>query len=237
MSQNKHEGTFENVDDLIAFLKEKFGVDNVKVIKDEVLVRATESEAVSTEDALAKMYTSAVYDCRVHDAQNILHAIYRAEAERKSKQESDTALLEKAEAKFYDALATKRANQAKAVGFVAGFTPEKYAQTYKDVVADGQKDTVQPDIKAIRLLEAAAKHMRDRAATYDKPQGEHSMAQTVNAFNAITGKNLTEAEGWLLMLLLKQVRIFTNPAKPHQDSIEDAVAYASLLGDSMLRKE
>lgn len=94
--------------------------------------------------------------------------------------------------------------------------------------------TAAPDINAVQYLEAAAKHMRDRAATYDKPQGEHSMVQTVKAFNAITGRNLTEAEGWEFMLLLKQVRVFTNPAVPHKDSLEDAVAYAALLADCML---
>ena len=89
-------------------------------------------------------------------------------------------------------------------------------------------------MKATDVLEKAAQHMRDRAATYDKPEGERSMAQTVAAFNAITGKSLSVAEGWLLMAVLKQVRVFQNPAKPHQDSLEDGVAYAALLAEEML---
>ena len=79
-------------------------------------------------------------------------------------------------------------------------------------------------MKATDVLEKAAQHMRDRATTYDKPEGERSMAQTVAAFNAITGKFLSVAEGWLFMAVLKQVRVFQNPAKPHQDSLEDGVA-------------
>ena len=89
-------------------------------------------------------------------------------------------------------------------------------------------------MKATDVLEKAAKHMRDRAATYDTPEGERSMAKTVAAFNAITGKSLSVAEGWLFMAVLKQVRVFQNPAKPHQDSLEGGVAYAALLAEEML---
>ena len=60
-------------------------------------------------------------------------------------------------------------------------------------------------MKAPEALEKAAQHMRDRAATYDKLEGERSMAQTVAAFNAITGQDLTTAEGWEFMDVLKQV--------------------------------
>lgn len=46
-----------------------------------------------------------------------------------------------------------------------------------------------PSPDAPSILDAAAKHMRDRAATYDKPEGERSMAATVDAFNIITGRS------------------------------------------------
>ena len=83
------------------------------------------------------------------------------------------------------------------------------------------------------LLDAAAMHMRDRAAMYDKPEGERSMEATVKAFNAITGQSLRESDGWLLMTLLKFVRD-NQRSEPHRDSIEDAVAYAALYGESRL---
>lgn len=83
------------------------------------------------------------------------------------------------------------------------------------------------------LLNQAAKHMADRAATYDKPEGERSMAATVAAFNAQTGRNLTESEGWLLMVNLKIVRDRQRPAA-HRDSVEDLVAYGALYGESRL---
>lgn len=84
------------------------------------------------------------------------------------------------------------------------------------------------------LLTQAAKHMADRAATYDKPEGERSMAATVAAFNAHTGRNLTEAEGWLFMVNLKIVRDNQRP-DAHRDSCEDLVAYGALYGESRLK--
>ena len=89
-------------------------------------------------------------------------------------------------------------------------------------------------VTAASILDAAAGHMRDRAATYDKPEGERSMARAVQAFNAITGHELTTAEGWEFMAVLKQVRVFQNPDKPHRDSLEDLTAYSALLAEEML---
>ncbi|CAG4906327.1 hypothetical protein [Paraburkholderia saeva] len=85
------------------------------------------------------------------------------------------------------------------------------------------------------LLAAAEEHMRDRAAQYDKPEGERSMGTTVIAFNAITGRNLAEAEGWLLLQLLKDVRLFQRPGY-HADSAEDCIAYAALKAEAKGRE-
>ena len=91
---------------------------------------------------------------------------------------------------------------------------------------------------APQLLEAAAGHMRDRAATFDKPEGERSMAATVEAFNIITGRAgdraLTESEGWLLMQTLKDVRDRQNA--PHRDSLEDGISYAALKAEARLKE-
>ncbi len=93
---------------------------------------------------------------------------------------------------------------------------------------------VEPPVSAPDILDAAAGHLRDRAASYDKPEGERSMAQTVAIFNLHHGTEITEAQGWHFMQVLKDVRTFTNPAKPHRDSIEDAVSYAALKGEALL---
>jgi hypothetical protein len=73
--------------------------------------------------------------------------------------------------------------------------------------------------------------MRDRAATYDNPEGERSMGKAVQAFNAITGRDLTEPEGWLLLQVLKDVRLFQRPGY-HADSAEDCIAYAALKAEA-----
>jgi hypothetical protein len=69
--------------------------------------------------------------------------------------------------------------------------------------------------------------MLDRASTYDKPEGERSMAQTVDIFNRFHGTAITEAQGWHFMQVLKDVRLFTRQGY-HADSGEDGIAYAAL---------
>lgn len=84
---------------------------------------------------------------------------------------------------------------------------------------------------APELLQTAASHMQARAATYDTPEGERSMGKAVRAFNAITGHELTESEGWLLLQVLKDVRLFTRETY-HADSAEDCIAYAALKAEA-----
>ena len=84
---------------------------------------------------------------------------------------------------------------------------------------------------AIELLHAAADLMAERGKDYDQPDGERSMARAVAAFNAVTGRDLTETEGWGFMLLLKLVR--QHQAKGwHKDSGRDAIAYAALMAEA-----
>lgn len=85
------------------------------------------------------------------------------------------------------------------------------------------------------VLQAARKHMLDRASTYDKPEGERSMAQTVAIFNLHHGTKLTEAQGWHMQQILKDVRLFTR-AGYHADSAEDCVAYAALKAEAKARE-
>lgn len=87
-------------------------------------------------------------------------------------------------------------------------------------------------MKAPEILDKAAQHMRDRAATYDKPEGERSMGLTVAIFNLYHGTSLTEAQGWHLMQILKDVRLFARPGY-HADSAEDCTAYSALKAEAM----
>lgn len=84
------------------------------------------------------------------------------------------------------------------------------------------------------ILKHAARHMDERARQYDKPEGERSVPAVVDAFNAITGHHLTHAQGWQFLLLLKLVRAQTASGQALADSVEDATAYASLMGEEML---
>lgn len=88
----------------------------------------------------------------------------------------------------------------------------------------------QQGIHAFNFLEASIKEMRDRAAQRDNhSNGERSMAATVKAFNALTGHNLTEENGWEFMILLKLVR--GRQGDFRMDDYTDAAAYSALLGE------
>lgn len=87
-----------------------------------------------------------------------------------------------------------------------------------------------PRINPADVLRAGAQHMEDRAATYDKPAGERSMGATVDAFNAITGNQVTEEQGWMFMALLKMVRSQQGQFK--LDNYEDGAAYFALAAES-----
>lgn len=85
-------------------------------------------------------------------------------------------------------------------------------------------------MKAQDVLKAAGSHLEDRASTYDQPEGERSMASTVEAFEAVTGHSLTVEQGWLFMALLKAVR--SQQGAFRADSYEDGAAYFALAGEA-----
>jgi len=89
-----------------------------------------------------------------------------------------------------------------------------------------------PASKAHAILQAGIDHMKDRAKTYDKPEGERSMEKTIQAFNLITGDGQMSSveRGWLFMVLLKAVR--SQQGEFNIDNYEDMAAYAGLTGES-----
>lgn len=76
--------------------------------------------------------------------------------------------------------------------------------------------------------------LSERGKQYDKDdqQQERSMQKVVKVFNEICGKDLTEAEGWEFMALVKQVRAFSRPGVYHEDSWQDGVNYLALGGEA-----
>lgn len=88
---------------------------------------------------------------------------------------------------------------------------------------------------ALDIIEAGAKTLGDRGQLRDQPQGERSMAALIRTFNALTGRDLTEAEGWEFMICLKLVR--GRQGKFHLDDYVDAVGYAALLGECESKRD
>jgi len=129
---------------------------------------------------------------------------------------------------------------------VRGYTPNKCYKSdgthgsknipndpFFDIVALwNETDTPpSPEVSAIGILSSARSHMEDRALTYDSPEGERSMARTVEVFNLFHGTELTEAQGWHFMQILKDVRLFANNGY-HSDSAEDCTAYSALKAEA-----
>lgn len=87
-----------------------------------------------------------------------------------------------------------------------------------------------------RQPDAPADILRDAAATIDARAqqrdtiAERSMARTVAAFNGLTGRDLTEEEGWLFMVALKLARATAGRAYQRDDHV-DAAAYVALLAE------
>jgi hypothetical protein len=87
-------------------------------------------------------------------------------------------------------------------------------------------------VKPERILKEASLTLVQRGIERDAPQGERSMAQTVEIFEAITGVALTERQGWTFMLALKLAR--STRGKPNPDHFVDLAGYAALLGECAL---
>jgi hypothetical protein len=76
--------------------------------------------------------------------------------------------------------------------------------------------------------------MKDRAIQRDTPGGERTMAKTVAMHNLITGKDLTEEQGWLFMVMLKIVR--GSQGEFREDDYVDAAAYCALQGEAAAKE-
>jgi hypothetical protein len=82
------------------------------------------------------------------------------------------------------------------------------------------------------LLCDAASLIEQRGADRDLPQ-ERSMRRAVSAFNALTGRDLSETQGWLFMVVLKLSRALGG--RFNQDDLLDCAAYVALALENELR--
>lgn len=89
------------------------------------------------------------------------------------------------------------------------------------------------DITAADILQEAKDCLVNRAVERDKEQ-ERSMKSCVEAFNALTGKSLTEGDGWLLMVCLKAAR--AKGGRFRLDDYVDGSAYFALYGEAAAKE-
>jgi hypothetical protein len=83
------------------------------------------------------------------------------------------------------------------------------------------------------LLREAADLIDQRAAERDVA-AERSMSRTIAAFNTLTGNELTETNGWLLLAILKLARATGGKFQP--DDLKDCAAYVALALECELRE-
>lgn len=109
-----------------------------------------------------------------------------------------------------------------------------YEEEYQLLVSTTSSvPVVKASKKATEFLSKALSLLEERGKDYDQPEGERSMGKTVVAFNAITGHNLKESDGWLILQLLKDVRQNQNRDSYHADSAEDCISYAALKAEAL----
>lgn len=85
-------------------------------------------------------------------------------------------------------------------------------------------------LTASDICQQAIEIMKERGKTYDKSNGgERSMLKTVTAFNALTGHELTEEQGWQFMTILKLAR--SQQGEYKADNYLDGTAYFALAGE------
>lgn len=106
-----------------------------------------------------------------------------------------------------------------------GTYDSKELQAHFKLLANDQSSATATDI-----LQEATECLTARAVERDREGGERSMKAAVEAFNALTGHKLSEADGWNFMLVLKLARSYGGCFK--LDDYIDAAAYAALAGES-----
>jgi len=116
---------------------------------------------------------------------------------------------------------------------VEGKTKEEPAALYMTAKAF----TVPQEPIAIKVLAECVRIQSDRGTEYDKAgQQERSFTRVADAFNAITGKNITPAEVCLIQQVLKDVRQWSNPNRLHKDSVIDGVNYGALKSEELFKQ-
>jgi len=113
--------------------------------------------------------------------------------------------------------------------------PERCADSFDEVEATEAYDDIKAEIArptdADEILQIAEETIAQRGVMYDSTgqQQERSMGKVVAMFNALTGHELTNEQGWKFMCLLKLAR--SEQGEFSLDSFIDLAAYAALAGE------
>lgn len=105
------------------------------------------------------------------------------------------------------------------------YSAELLQDNFKKLVEQASEAATATDI-----LQEATECLVDRAVERDREGGERSMRAAIEAFNALTGHDLTEADGWLTMVCLKAAR--AEGGKFRLDDYIDGAAYFALYGEA-----
>lgn len=124
-----------------------------------------------------------------------------------------------------------------AINVLSMYTPHEYKVENGTISLITPYNQVKKDKSASEYLEEGAKLLKERGKQYDKSGEERSMEKIVKIFNLQTGQNLSVVEGWYFMQVLKDVRLFQNTEKPHEDSLVDGINYRALMTEEAMRNK
>lgn len=89
---------------------------------------------------------------------------------------------------------------------------------------------------AAQYLEQGLSILSERGQQYGSNSRECSFPQVADAFNAITGNELSGSDVCMILAILKLVRQSAQPDRLHDDSLIDGVNYMALYAE-MVGKE
>lgn len=135
---------------------------------------------------------------------------------------------------FDDGEATEAYNAINNYGLDVSFVAVDEVEA-TEAYADIKAELASP-IGADEILQVANEAIAQRGVMYDSTgqQQERSMGKVVAMFNALTGHELTNEQGWKFMCLLKLAR--SEQGEFSLDSFIDLAAYAALAGEEAAKR-
>lgn len=88
-----------------------------------------------------------------------------------------------------------------------------------------------PAVSANNFLTDVSDIINQRGKSRDREQGERAMSRTIDIFNAISGLNLTERQGYEFMIALKLAR--SQQGEFNLDDYSDLAGYTALIAEHL----